>query len=99
MYTFLTSFRQFVYREGVIPLRLLRLRHSHVKQNITYSCDGGVDGFMNMQLQGMNGGVIRYDDKTVRVVSQVRILTIIFCVLCQGNTTSVNSASTLLPIT
>ena len=60
-----------MYSEGVVPLRLLRLRHSHVKQNITYTCDDGVDGFMQMQLQGINGGVIHYGDKTVRLVSQV----------------------------
>ena len=66
------SLLQFIYQEGAIPLRLLRLRHSHVRQNITYTCDGGrVDSFMRLQLEGLNGGIIHYDDKTVRVVSQV----------------------------
>ena len=42
-----------------------------MRQNITYTCGDGVNGFMEMQLQGINGGVIHYSDKTVRVVSQV----------------------------
>jgi hypothetical protein len=60
---------QFVYPEGIVPLRLLRLRHSHVRQNITYTCDSGANGFMEMKLQGVNGGTLSYGDKTIRMVS------------------------------
>lgn len=42
-----------------------------MRQNITYTCDSGVDGFTLMQLQGINGGLIHYGDKTIRMVSQV----------------------------
>ena len=42
-----------------------------MRQNITYSCDSGVDGFTMMQLQGINGGLIHYGDKTISMVSQV----------------------------
>lgn len=66
-------FSQFDYPEGVIPLRLLRLRHDQVKQNITYDCDAGVDGFMLVKLQAANGGIIHYGSKIFRVVSHVRI--------------------------
>lgn len=63
---------QFVYTEGVVPLRLLRLRHSHVRQNITYNCeDGKSDGFMQVQLQGINGDSIQYGDKSMQIVSRV----------------------------
>lgn len=44
-----------------------------MRQNITYTCDSGVDGFTLMQLQGINGGLIHYGDKTIRVVSQVYV--------------------------
>ena len=65
-------FLQFVYPEGPVALRLLRLRHSHVRQNITYSCDGDADGFMQAELLGINGGIIQYGDKTLRMISPVR---------------------------
>lgn len=58
------------YPEGAIPLRFLRLKHSHIRQNITYNCDSGADGFMLMKLQGANGDTIQFQDKTVRMVSQ-----------------------------
>lgn len=63
---------QFEYQEGAIPLRFLRLKHDNVRQNITYSCDSGVDSFMLVQLLGGNGDVISFNDKTVRMISQVR---------------------------
>lgn len=44
-----------------------------MRQNITYTCDSGMDGFTLMQLQGINGGLIHYGDKTIRVVSQVYV--------------------------
>ena len=61
-----------MYPEGAVPLRLLRLRHSHIRQNITYNCDSGADGFMQAELLGINGGIFRYGDKTLRMVSVVR---------------------------
>lgn len=61
---------QFEYPEGDIPLRFLRLKHTHVRQNITYNCEGGVDGFTLMKLQGANGDTIQFGDKTIRMVSQ-----------------------------
>ena len=66
---------QFVYPEGAIPLRFLRLKHAHVRQNITYNCDGGMDGFMMMKLKGANGDTIQFGDKTIRMVSQVSRVT------------------------
>ena len=45
-----------------------------MRQNITYTCDGGPDGFMDIKLQGINGGTLHYGDKTVRMVSRVRDL-------------------------
>ena len=64
---------QFEYAEGEIALRFLRLKHSHVRQNITYNCDEGMDGFMLVQLLGANGDTLTFHDKTVRLVSEVRM--------------------------
>ena len=52
-------------------MRFLRLKHSNVRQNITYNCDSGVDTFMLMRLQGANGDTIQFGDKTVRMLTQV----------------------------
>ncbi len=65
-------FLQFEYPEGDIALRFLRLKHNNVRQNITYSCDSGVDSFMRVRLLTGNGDVITFNDKTVRMISQVR---------------------------
>ena len=64
-------FVQFEYKEGVVPLRFLRLKHAHIRQNITYDCKSGVDNFMRVKLQAADGGVVSFGDKTVRMVSQV----------------------------
>lgn len=64
---------QFEYQEGTVPLRFLRLKHNNVRQNITYSCDSGVDSFMLVELLGGNGNVISFSDKTVRMISQVSL--------------------------
>ena len=66
------SLLQFEYAEGEITLRFLRLKHSNVRQNITYDCKGGMDGFMLVKLLGANGETLTFHDKTVRLVSQVR---------------------------
>lgn len=54
-----------------MPLRFLRLKHNNVRQNITYSCDSGVDSFMLVQLMAANGDLLTFNDKTVRMISQV----------------------------
>lgn len=68
--TCITPVKEFTYEEGAIPLRFLRLKHNSVRQNISYSCDSGVDGFMLVKLLGENGDVITFNDKTVRMISQ-----------------------------
>ena len=55
-----------------MPLRFLRLKHNNVRQNITYSCDSGVDSFMLVQLLAANGDTLTFSDKTIRMISQVR---------------------------
>ncbi len=55
----------------MVPLRFLSLKHAHVRQNITYDCKSGVDNFMLVKLQAANGATVSFDDKTVRMVSQV----------------------------
>lgn len=55
-----------------MPLRFLRLKHNNVRQNITYSCDSGVDGFTLVQLLAANGDTLTFNDKTIRMISQVR---------------------------
>ena len=67
MYTII----QFEYAEDEIALRFLRLRHNHVRQNITYNCEAGMDAFMLVKLLGANGDTLTFHDKTVRLVSQV----------------------------
>ena len=62
---------QFDYPEGPVPLRFLRLKHTNVRQNITYNCDSGVDSFMLVKMLGANGETLTFGDKTVRMVSQV----------------------------
>ncbi len=47
------------------------MKHNNVRQNITYSCDSGVDSFMLVKILGANGDLISFDDKTVRMISQV----------------------------
>ena len=69
---------QFEYAEGEIALRFLRLKHNHVRQNITYNCDSGMDGFMLVQLLGANGDTLTFHDKTVRLISEVHNGTILF---------------------
>ena len=54
-----------------MPLRFLRLKHNNVRQNITYSCDSGVDSFMLVKLMAANGDILTFNDKTVRMISQV----------------------------
>lgn len=65
---------QFDYPEGPIPLRFLRLKHSNVRQNITYNCESGVDNFMLVKMRGSNGETVTFGDKTVRMISQVSIV-------------------------
>lgn len=73
---------QFEYAEGEIALRFLRLKYAHVRQNITYDCEGGMDGFMLVQLLGANGNTLTFHDKTVRLVSEVcRIHVIVILLL------------------
>ena len=62
---------QFEYAESEVALRFLRLKHNHVRQNITYDCEGGMDGFMLVQLLGANGDTLTFHDKTVRLISEV----------------------------
>lgn len=59
----------------MVPLRFLRLKHAHVRQNITYDCKSGVDKFILVKLQAADGGVVSFNDKTVRMVSQVSTTT------------------------
>ena len=62
---------QFEYPEGDIPLRFLRLKHENARQNITYNCDSGVDGFMLAKILGANGDTLTFEDKTIRMISEV----------------------------
>ena len=69
---------QFEYAEGEIALRFLRIKHAHVRQNITYDCEGGMDGFMLVQLLGANGDALTFHDKTVRLVSEVYRVIVVY---------------------
>jgi len=85
---------KFEYPEGTIPLRFLRLKHSNVRQNITYNCDSGVDTFMLMRLQGANGDTIQFGDKTVRMLTQPGECPVVLEV-----TTDEGASSDALPVT
>ena len=52
-------------------MRVLRMKHENVRQNITYNCEAGADDFFNINLQAANGETINFEGKSVRMVSQV----------------------------
>ena len=59
--------------ENEISLRFLKLKYINARQNITYDCSNGVEAFEKLQLLTNNGNMIKYGDKQLRVVSEVRM--------------------------
>ena len=55
-------------------MRILRMKHENVRQNITYDCNAGVDDFFNIRLHAANGETIEYGGKAIRMVSKVNRL-------------------------
>ena len=54
-------------------MRVLRMKHENVRQNITYDCAAGADDFFNINLHAANGETIEFEGKSVRMVSEVSI--------------------------
>lgn len=59
--------------ENEISLRFLKLKYINARQNITYDCSNGMEAYEKLQLLTNNGDMIKYGDKQLRVVSEVRM--------------------------
>ena len=58
--------------ENEISLRFLKLKYVNARQNITYDCSNGQEAYEKLQMLANNGDMIKYGDKQLRVVSEVR---------------------------
>lgn len=76
-----------------VPLRFLRLKYSSARQNVTYDCGSGVDGFIKMKLQAADGTTFQFGDKNIRVVSEPGQCPVVLEVDESGD-----SASSSLPV-
>ena len=63
---------QYRYSENeVIAMRVLRMKHENVHQNITCNCNAGFDVVFTIQLHAANGETIEFGGDSIRIVSEV----------------------------
>ena len=74
------SFMQINF-ENEISLRFLKLKYINARQNITYDCSNGIEAFEKLQLLTNNGNMIKYGDKQLRVVSEVRMYMCMYSIM------------------
>lgn len=54
-----------------VTLRILSMKYEHVRQNISYTCDAGMDGYLAVLLETITGEKMDFSHKAIRLVSEV----------------------------